>query len=207
MKDAVDRLTPLGFMILALLGEDDMHPYEMMRLLRQRRDDRLVPIQNGTFYHTVARLERSGLLTEVGTDREGNRPERTTYTLTEAGRGTIAEWVRSELARIDRPAQFRVALAEAHILGREEVVALLTERRAALAAAHADHSDGLDTALRTGVPEQFLLEGERERVLVAAELAWLDALLVRLERHEFVWGTQELPRTDRYLADREAARR
>ena len=61
MKDAVDRLTPLGLMVLALLREGDMHPYEMMRLMRQRRDDRLVSITNGTLYHTVARLERAGL--------------------------------------------------------------------------------------------------------------------------------------------------
>ena len=47
-------------MVLALLGEGDMHPYEMIRLMRIRRDDRLVTITNGTMYHTVARLERAG---------------------------------------------------------------------------------------------------------------------------------------------------
>ena len=78
MQDAVDRLTPLGVMVLALLGEGDMHPYEMIRLMRFRRDDRLVAITNGTMYHTVGRLEKAGLVTEVGVDRDGNRPERTT---------------------------------------------------------------------------------------------------------------------------------
>ena len=42
-------------------------------------------------YHTVARLLRAGLIAEVGTDRDGNRPERTTYTLTPAGREALAE--------------------------------------------------------------------------------------------------------------------
>ena len=110
MKDAVDRLTPLGLMVLALLGEGDMHPYEMIRLMRMRRDDRLVAITNGTVYHTVGRLERAGLVAEVGVDREGNRPERTTYTVTDAGASTVVEWVRRELPRTDRPAEFRVAL-------------------------------------------------------------------------------------------------
>src|SRR5690242_7590171 len=102
MKDAVDRLTPLGLMLLGLLGEGDMHPYEMIRLLRIRRDDRLVTITNGTVYHTVARLERAGLVAEVGVDREGNRPERTTYTVTDAGARAAIEWVRRELPRTDR---------------------------------------------------------------------------------------------------------
>jgi len=53
-------LTPLGVMVLALLREGDMHPYEMMRLLRHRREDRMVKLTNGTFYHTVARLSATG---------------------------------------------------------------------------------------------------------------------------------------------------
>ena len=118
MKDATDKLTPLGVMVLALLREGDMHPYEMIRLMRARRDDRLLTITNGTLYHTVARLERAGLLDEVGIDREGNRPERTTYTLTDAGHDVVGDWVRRELSRIDRPAEFRIALAEAHNLDR-----------------------------------------------------------------------------------------
>ena len=116
MRDAVNRLTPLGVMLLALLREGDMHPYEMIRLLRQRHEDRLVTVTNGTVYHTVGRLARCELLTEVGIDRAGNRPERTTYTLTDRGRDAVTDWVRRELARIDRPGEFRVALAEAHNL-------------------------------------------------------------------------------------------
>jgi DNA-binding HxlR family transcriptional regulator len=85
VKDAAARLTPLGVMVLALLREGDMHPYEMIRLMRHRHDDRIVSVTNGTMYHTVARLERQGLIAEVGIDRDGNRPERTTYALTDAG--------------------------------------------------------------------------------------------------------------------------
>ena len=54
------RLTPVAVMILATLREGDMHTYELVRLLRERKDDRLVPLQKGTIYHTVARLERDG---------------------------------------------------------------------------------------------------------------------------------------------------
>lgn len=205
MTDAVDRLTPLGLMILALLGEGDMHPYEMIRLMRQRHDDRLVTITNGTVYHTVGRLERAGLLEEVGIDRHGNRPERTTYALTEPGRAAVDEWVRRELVRIDRPAEFRVALAEAHNLERDEVMALLGTRRAALAAAHAELAAGLAKATGRDVPAQYLLEVERELALFARDLEWLDGLLVRLERHDFAWGKPALP-SARYLEDRKAAR-
>ena len=207
MKTAVDRLTPLGLMVLALLAEGDMHPYEMMRLMRGRRDDRLVSITNGTLYHTVGRLERAGLLAQVRTDREGNRPERTTYTLTSDGADAVGAWVRRELRRTDRPAEFRIALAEAHNIGRDEAIDLLRERRAGLQDQHALHSDGFRDALDRSVPEVYLLEVGREAVLLETELRWLDALLARLEDHDFPWGADELgPSSETYLSERKAAR-
>ncbi|WP_217178679.1 PadR family transcriptional regulator [Streptomyces sp. AC495_CC817] len=206
MKDAVDRLTPMGVMVLALLREGDMHPYEMARLMRARRDDRLLPVTNGTLYHTVARLQRAGLLDEVGIDRDGNRPERTTYTLTDAGRDAVVRWVARELSRIDSPSDFRIALAEAHNLERDEAVESLRTRRAALSDAHEQHRDALAGARAKGVPEQVLVEFERQEVLLEAELRWLDSLLSRLEASAFPWGPHAFEDTDRYLAQRKAAR-
>ncbi|MDQ0646732.1 DNA-binding PadR family transcriptional regulator [Microbacterium natoriense] len=205
MKDAVDQLTPMGVMVLALLREGDMHPYEMVRLMRARRDDRLLTITNGTLYHTVARLQRAGLLDEVGVDREGNRPERTTYTLTDAGVDALVGWLRRELSRIDHPSDFRIALAEAHNLERDDVIESLRLRRNALVDAHASHRDGLAGARTKKVPEQVLVEFERQEVLLEAELRWLDSLLTRLEAAAFPWGPRAFENTDRYLAQRKAA--
>ena len=200
----VARLTPLGVMVLALLREGDMHPYEMIRLMRERHDDRLAPMTNGSLYHTVARLLKQALVAEVGVDRCGNRPERTTYTLTEAGRDAVPEWVRRELARIDRPEQFRIALAESHNLDRSEVLDLLGRRRTALQAHHAYHRDGRQKAIARDVPEQYLVEIDREAALTDADLRWLDNLIARLERQEFPWGPGAAP-TNRYLSQRETA--
>jgi DNA-binding PadR family transcriptional regulator len=208
MDDLSAKLTPLGVMVLALLREGDMHPYEMIRLMRHRRDDRLVSLQNGTFYHTVGRLERAGLLAEVGVDREGNRPERTTYTLTESGRDIVLEWVRRELPRTDRPSEFRVALAEAHNLPREEVADLLARRRADLAANLDTHTRGLADADQRGVPEQYLVEVDREAALLRAEISWLDGLHARLTDDPMPWGTADIPEESlhRLVALREAQR-
>ena len=205
MRDAVARLTPLGVAVLALLSEGDMHPYEMIRLMHLRRDDRLVTITNGTVYHTVARLQRAGLIAEVGVDRDGNRPERTTYAQTDAGAAAVLEWVRRELPRVDRPAEFRVALAEVHGLDREEAIALLGDRRAALEDALESLTAGRRHALDKGVPEQYLLEISREEALLRAELAWMDTTLPRIAHPDFAWGPDATP-SERYLAQRKAAR-
>jgi DNA-binding PadR family transcriptional regulator len=202
-----DRLTPLGVMLLALLHEGDMHPYEMIRLLRLRHDDRLVPVTNGTVYHTVGRLQKLGLLAEQGVDREGNRPERTTYRVTEAGRNMVPEWVRAELPRIDRPEQFRVALSEAHNLPPDEVVDLLQQRLAAITAQLSVLQHGLTKAEARGVPDLYLIETRREAALLAADHQWLTDIIAAIEQRSLDWNVHALDDTsDRYLAQRKAAR-
>ncbi len=206
MADAVARLTPTAIMLLALLHEDDMHPYEMVRLLRERRADRLIGLTHGTIYHTVARLERQELIAEAGSDREGNRPERTTYTLTDAGARALLAWVRHELPSIENPERFRIALTEAHNLDRAEVLALLEKRRELLAASLGAHRSARDTAVSHGSHPQFLIEVHRQAALLAADIAWLDDAVEFIRRPDTVWGVIDIPATDRYLAQREAAR-
>jgi DNA-binding PadR family transcriptional regulator len=179
--------------VLGMLRERAMHPYEMLRLIQQRRDDRLVGGSRGTLYHTVARLERNGLVADVGVDRAGNRPERTTYELTDAGAAAAEEWVRAHLPQYDGILEFRVALSEAHILPRADVIALLQQRRAGLTG----FRDGLATSLAGAesrdVPYQFLVELERELMLLGTDLEWLDRILSRLHDHTVPWGPHELP--------------
>lgn len=198
-------LTPIAVLLLALLHEDDMHPYEMIRLMRARREDRLVTITNGTVYHTVSRLEAAGLIEQLGVDRDGNRPERTTYAVTDAGREHMRAWLRAELVRIDSEGEFRVALAEAHNLERADVHALLSERRAVLEAQFREHRAGLTLARKKGVPEQYLVEIARADALQAAELAWLDTVLTDLRDDNVTWGVHD-ERAPYATEQREAAR-
>lgn len=203
--DRVRGLTPLAVLVLAMLGEDEMHPYEMIRLMRARRDDRLVRVTPGSVYNTIARLVADGLAREVGVDRAGNRPERTIYALTAEGHTAVLEWVRRQLASADRPENLRVALAECHLLPREEVIALLEVRRETLTREHGSHVSGLASARGSDVAEQYLIEVDRECVLLAADLHWTDSVLSRLRDRTTPWGPSD-EKSDRYLAQREAAR-
>ena len=206
MTSSHAKLTPLGVMALALLREGDMHPYEMLRLLQQRHRDRILPLTKGALYHTVARLEQRGFIAEAGVDRDGNRPERTSYTLLDAGGAAVLEWVRAELSSPDRDGRFRVALAEAHNLPRDEVRELLAARRAAILAQLEGYRDGLANAREREVPEQFLLDSGREAVTLEAEAVWLDTLLARLNANDLPWGDDGHLASAHYQAQRKAAR-
>src|SRR5271166_5675255 len=92
------QVTSLGISVLALLRERPMHGYEMFQTLVTRHGDRIQKIRPGSLYHVVYRLADEKLIRQTGTGRSGNRPERTTYELTDAGVDALTDRVRERLA-------------------------------------------------------------------------------------------------------------
>ena len=45
--------------VLCLLREAPMHPYEMQRLIRERKKDDFLDLKRGSLYNSIARLERT----------------------------------------------------------------------------------------------------------------------------------------------------
>ncbi|EOM77362.1 PadR family transcriptional regulator [Rhodococcus rhodnii] len=179
--------SPLALTVLGLLAERPMHPYEMTQLARTRRGT-LVKVSPGTLYHSVGRLEGDGFVRAVGTDRSGNRPERTVYEITDAGRTAFLERVAAILETpADEFPQFPLGLAEAHNLPKDEAAALVRRRIAALEATLAELDVAAAGAVRAGVPELFRLGSEHRRVVLAAEARWLHTLAGRIESGDLPW--------------------
>lgn len=182
------RLSPTATLVLAVLLEQPMHPYEMLVRLRKRRDDRLVRLNPGAVYHAVERLERDGLVERAGVDRDGNRPERTVYAVTAAGVAAHDARTR-ELVR-DVPPEypaFPVGLALVHDLPRDDALALLRERRTALAAAVDGQREQLDGAVARGLPRRYVLDAYYELHQTDAQIAWLDATIADLRSGALSW--------------------
>ncbi|HEV7166912.1 MAG TPA: helix-turn-helix transcriptional regulator [Micrococcaceae bacterium] len=167
-------LTALGVASLALLAERPMHPYEMYQLLMARSEDRLLKVRPGTLYHAVGRLEGQGLVTAAGTDREGNRPERTTYEISAAGRQALAGRLQELLATpVHEYPSFPLAIAEAHNLPGDVVVGLLDRRLAVLD----DQLEGLERAAAAvtgkGVERKYWIDVEYQQSMLRAEIGWI----------------------------------
>ena len=87
---ATPRMTnPLALAVLVLLYERPMHPYEMSTTLRERRKEDSIKLNYGSLYSVVASLQKPGLIEARETLREGNRPERTIYAISEPGKARI----------------------------------------------------------------------------------------------------------------------
>src|SRR5918911_235056 len=120
---------PLALAVMALLYERPMHPYEMVSVMRERGKHESVRFKYSSLYSVVEVLEREGLILPLETRREGRRPERTIYGLTEAGRAEFLTWLRELLREpVKEYTQFAAGLSFLPALPPDEAVALLEER-------------------------------------------------------------------------------
>ena len=176
---------PLALAVMALLYERPMHPYEMVSVMRERGQHESVRLRYSSLYSVVEALGREGLISPRETVREGRRPERTVYGLTEAGRDEFLSWLR-ELLR--EPAkeytQFAAGLTFLAALPPSEALALLEERTRLLEEDIGEMRSRLDAAMEGGLSRLFLVENEHELVLREAELAWVRGLVREIETGE-----------------------
>ena len=160
-----------------------------------------MPITHGTLYHTVDAARAGRPRREVGVDRDGNRPERTTFAITDAGPRAVDAngCARSSRTSIGH-ALFPIALAEAHDLDRDDVDRPAQRARRAGSPTRAEHADGTRDRRRTrrapAVPPRARAGGDA----APAELDWLDdPRSTRLDPARFRWETIDAA-TERYLA-------
>ncbi|MFQ4148198.1 PadR family transcriptional regulator [Arthrobacter sp. LAPM80] len=181
--------TPLAMAALGLLAERDMHPYEMYQLLVDRHGDRLLKVRPGTLYHAVGRLAAAGLVESVGTCRDGNRPERTTYSILPEGREYLTAAVCALLAQpVKEFPRFPQALSEAHNLPAGDVIGLLGERQSALEKDLALLDADSRLALSRHVPRQYWIDVGYQKHLVRAEIEWVRGFREELMDGSLLWG-------------------
>jgi DNA-binding PadR family transcriptional regulator len=171
----------LALAVLSYLSQQPMHPYELGRRLREHGDARSIKFNHGSLYMVVGQLARAGFISERETNREGQRPERTVYALTDAGRAELRDWLRElvEQPQHEYPA-FVAALSLIAALPPSQVLGLLRERLGQLAGREAEIRELIGTSLAGGVPGLFLIEEEYRLALLKAESAFVGQLVQRI---------------------------
>jgi DNA-binding PadR family transcriptional regulator len=176
----------LALPVLAFLDPGQpMHPYQIANVLRRTGKEHDMPIKWGSLYTVVQNLEKHGFIAATGSTRAGRRPERTSYTITDAGRAELRDWL-GELVAVPstEPPRFQAALSVVGVLSPDAVVARLDDRvRALEALADADRRLLAESA-EQGLPRVFLVETEYAVAMREAEAAWVRGL-----RAELVAGT------------------
>jgi DNA-binding PadR family transcriptional regulator len=163
---------------LSLLSERDRHPYDIQREIRSRQKNFVLGLPH-SLYRAVERLSRDELIEPIETTKEGSRPERTLYRITEEGR---QEFYRRIGQLISAPAQdspsFAVAIAEL---------------------------DAICQLAETHVSRAAVLEQEYLRAIRTAELAWVNSIIEDLRTARLSWDSPAAIRDSTTLTNPEDA--
>jgi DNA-binding PadR family transcriptional regulator len=182
MRRKVSNL--LGLHVLATLYERPMHPYEIAAEMRGRGKEQDVKIQWGSLYTVVQNLEKHGFVAAAHTAREGRRPERTVYEITDAGREEIVDWMRELIGVPEREfPRLRSGLSVLGILPPDEALYLLRKRVDILNFQVHTEEATLEASAEK-VPRLFTVEAEYGLALLRAERDWLQGLVADIEAEE-----------------------
>ena len=119
------RLLVLGAVKIA----QPVHGYDVRRELLTWGVADWANVQPGSIYHHLRTLERDRMLSVAGVDKEGARPARTSYQLTEDGDAMFEVLLREAFWKVTgRPADLMAGLCFLPYLSRGEAIAALESR-------------------------------------------------------------------------------
>ncbi|MBC8143720.1 MAG: helix-turn-helix transcriptional regulator [Armatimonadetes bacterium] len=154
-----------------------MHGHRLRLEAEHKRVHLWTDISVGAVYGAMKRLEAEGLLRESGREREGNRPTRQLYEITETGRDALDMLRRTELSEVwFKPDPFDLALTRMDSTSLETLPSVLAERLATVKARLAESRRVREEAHdRIGLAKQWALRHTEYRL--EAEITYLTDLL------------------------------
>lgn len=131
------RVSTTDLLLLGVLMRRPSHGYEIAEFFADPAMDHWVVVAKTSLYYSLGRLNREGLV-NCHAERQGGRPQRSVYTITDLGRRTfydgLQQALREPLYSVD---PLDVALFFSEHLATDVLIPLLRERRAGLDLAHA----------------------------------------------------------------------
>jgi DNA-binding PadR family transcriptional regulator len=183
---------PLALAVLAWLVMEPMHPYELGRRLQETGQDKQIKYNRSSLYMVMEQLAKAGFIAAQQTVRDTQRPERTVYALTDAGRSELYDWMRELVAepRHEYP-HFGVALSLLSVLAPLEAAELLTRRRSVLDAEIDATRSAMADATAGGLAWVFQIEDDYRLTLLAAESRFVAGLITALRDPDHLQQWQE----------------
>lgn len=87
----------MKLVILGLLMETNRHTYDIRQTMKERGMNNYMKLQDGSLYYAMDQLHKDGLVEAHEVVRDTNRPEKTIYQITEAGKIKFQELLAQQL--------------------------------------------------------------------------------------------------------------
>jgi DNA-binding PadR family transcriptional regulator len=121
---------PIQHAVLALLGDEPSHGYELKSAFEAAVGPQWGPLNIGHLYQVLDRLSRDGMVTSTRVE-QSIKPDRVVYEITSAGRAELAEWMAAATPRTSgfRDDFFLKMVAAAHARSADVLTDVLRAQR------------------------------------------------------------------------------
>lgn len=164
-------------LLLGIVYGKPLNPYEITKLLDYMNIKWWFYIGDSTVYATLKNLEKKGLL-KGATEKIGNMPDRTVYSLTEKGERELKETIRESILQFNYDTNiFTIVAFFMDILETEEKKELLEKRLDILQSYLAGISKQDNESWEKEVPALHVANVKRMIDIVNAEISGTKRLL------------------------------
>ena len=171
----------ISTLLLAMLSEESVHPYELINRIDQAGFDDWVSLGRSSVYNALKRLEEEGLV-ESNEKREGNSPPKNVYKITRKGRLALKE---NAIDLLEQPAsfasEFNIALFALGNIPKKEMISSLDKHRKKTNNLAKEIGEILDERKEDIGLWQMLIY-QRLGALYKAHLRWLNEITGLLKR-------------------------
>lgn len=181
--------SPTRLVVLGAVNQfQPVHGYFLRRELMTWLVDEWANIQPGSIYNALRSLEKDGYVAVSGTETNGKRPERTTYSITPEGEVALMRMLRETLWNVEPFDTTAVMVIASFMftLSREEVINGLEHRINEIDAIVVTNGYHIaDTAKSATTPKYVREIFEIGNARLRAEQSWARDLVARLRDGDY----------------------
>jgi len=168
--------------ILGLLRNESLHGYELKHIIEEHMGD-WTKIPVGSIYFALDKLAKEGKIRELSVEREGKRPEKTVYEITQSGEEEFFALLRGCLETNDKEYhEIDIGIAFLDALKPKEAAALFRARVSVLEAEVSRLKKHKAERMRLAeVPPSAKAIFSHSQKHLEAELAWSREVLSELD--------------------------
>jgi DNA-binding PadR family transcriptional regulator len=161
--------------LLGLLQDTPKYGYELKQIIEEHMGD-WTSIAFGSIYFALDKLSEEKFIEKISTEQSGNRPSRSVYEITEAGRDEFFRLLRQSWQNMDRQYfDLDISLFFMDHLSRDEIQQYLHQRRIEMEHIlnHLEEHEAQQMS-DPHVPPQARAIFSHSRMHMQAELDWLN---------------------------------
>lgn len=173
----------LRVFILGILCEGNHHPYDIKKMFKRDNMDDVYKINDGTLYYTFEVLLKKDCIEKIEVLRDENRPEKTTYGITDKGRTTLEQEIYTNFKNFkDIQSLYSSTLFLKHT-DLTKLGFIIEEGIAKVRDKIQRNHDEWDT-IANDTPQTVHLIQDHVLRQMELEVEWLEKLLVHVRGHE-----------------------